>query len=420
MARSVLLSVLATFLLILCADLSGQQPNDRPEPYVAPLLPGEQAWIITLPATPAAAGAMDAEHVYVPLQNVATMVEGERVVKAGSATITAVARETGATRWAAAIETVIPPVVDDGRLFVAASTGIHALDAATGKALWSMPLDARVRAPMLIRGNLLLALIEPDQLLAVRLDTREVAWRAAVGAGQVLMNADQRAAYVTTPDGRLLCVMLADGSLQWQRQLSGTLGPPAVGRDLVLVGSTTDSLWAFDSESGDQKWVWARRVFGGDVLGADVDDEVIYVVSLDNILRALNRNGNQKWKAELATRPVFPPRAFFGTVAVTGLARSVSTFLATDGMPVAMWAPPPPGDAEMEGPPLIDEHLKPFSVAMVVIFRDGRVVGIRPAAMTFPEPVAAPLKVAPGRTLPPERLPGAPLPPPVAPAASTR
>jgi outer membrane protein assembly factor BamB len=398
-------------LLILSADVSGQQPNRRPEPYVAPLLPGEQAWIITLPATPAAAGAMDADHVYVPLQDVVTIVDGERIVKPGSATITAIARQTGATRWAAAIETVIPPVVDAGRLFVAAASDIRALDAATGETLWSTSIDARVRGPMLIRGNLLLALAEPDQLLALRLDTREVTWRASVGSGQVLMDADQRAAYVTTPDSRLLCLLLTDGSVQWQHQLSGTLGPPALGRDLVLVGSTADSLWAFESESGDQQWMWARRVFGGDVLGADVDEDAIYVLSLDNILRALSLNGNQKWKAELATRPVFTPRAFFGTVAVTGLARSVSTFLAKDGMPVAMWAPPPPGDAEMEGPPLIDEHLKPFGVAMVVIFRDGRVAGIRPTAMTFPEPPAAPLKLMPGRTLPAERLPGAPPPP---------
>jgi hypothetical protein len=152
-------------------------------------------------------------------------------------------------------------------------------------------------------------------------------------------------------------------------------------------------------------------VFGGDVTGVVVDEDVAYVVSLDNIVRALNRgNGNQRWKTELPTRPILPPRVFFGTVVVTGLAPAVSTFAAKDGMAVATWAPPPPADAELQGPPLIDGFLDPFGVAMVVILRDGRVIGVRPAAMMFPEPAAAPVRFVPGRVLPAERLPGAPEP----------
>jgi hypothetical protein len=50
--------------------------------------------------------------------------------------------------------------------------------------------------------------------------------------------------------------------------------------------------------------------------------------------------------------------------------------------------------------------LKPFSVAMVVIMRDGRVVGLRPTAMMFAEPPAGKLTALPGRPLPRERLPG--------------
>ena len=68
----------------------------------------------------------------------------------------------------------------------------------------------------------------------------------------------------------------------------------------MLVGSTTDALWALDPETGDQEWTWARRIFGGDVVGAAVDDDVVYVVSLDNIVRAVNRgNGNQRWKRDV-------------------------------------------------------------------------------------------------------------------------
>jgi outer membrane protein assembly factor BamB len=402
--------VIAVFGLVLiasCATVSGQQPKGRPEPYVAPLLPGEQAWLVALPALPSAGGAMDDDRVYVPLQDVVTLVDGERIVKPGSASVVALTRQTGVERWSAPIATAVAPVVDRGRVLVAASDGIRALDAETGATVWTAPLGGAVRSAMLVRGDLLLAFTEPDSVTALRLDTREIAWTASVGAGPVLMDADLRAVYLTAPGSRVLCLRLADGTRVWERTLAGDLSAPAIGRDRVLVGSTVDSLWALDPESGDDEWVWPRRVFGGDVIGAVLDDDLAYVVSLDNIVRAVNRgNGNQRWKTELVTRPIQPPRVFFGTVVVTGLTPAISTFAARDGTAVATWAPPPPADAELQGPPLIDEYLDPFGVAMVVILRDGRVFGVRPVAMTFPEPASAPLRFVPGRALPAERLPG--------------
>lgn len=416
MVRPAALVCCALWLLACASIVSGQQPKGRPEPYVAPLLPAEQVWIVPLPALPAAGGAIDDDHVYVPLQDVVDLVDGERVVTTGSASVVALSRQTGAQRWSAPLTTTLAPTVDRGRVFVAADTSIHVLDAATGQTLWSARVEGAVRAPLLVTGDLVLVLTEPDRLTAVNLETRDVAWTATVGAGPVTMQADQRAAYLTAPGSRVLSVRLGDGAIAWERTLTGELSAPAVGRERVLVGSTTDSLWALDPASGDVEWVWLRRIFGGDVMGAALDDDVAYVVSLDNILRALNRgNGNMRWNAELPTRPILPPRAFFGTVVVTGLAPAISTYLARDGTPVGTWSPPPPADAELQGPPLIDEYLDPFGVAIVVILRDGRVIGLRPSGMTFPEPAVAPLSVSPGRTLPPERLPGAPE--PVAPAS---
>jgi outer membrane protein assembly factor BamB len=417
-------ALLAFFVAIplACAGVSGQQPNRKPEPYVAPLLPAPHAWVITLPSPPAAGGAMDGTHVYVPLQPLAATVDGQRIVTPNSASFIALSRQTGATRWTAPIESVIPPVLHQGRVIVAAATDLLALDAASGERLWTVPLGGRARGRMVVRGNLVVAMLDPDEVIAVRLDTRDVAWRALPGSRSAQMDADDRAAYVTTSDSRMVSVRLADGSIAWQRQLEGALSEPAVGRDRVLVGSNTDTLWALDPDSGNQDWVWRRRVFGGDVVGATIDGDVAYVVSLDNIVRALNRrDGSQLWKRALTTRPLHPPRAFFGTVVVTGLEPAVSTFLARGGAAVSTWTAPPPVDAELQGPPLIDEHLQPFGVAMVVVLRDGRVVGSRPTAMTFPESPITPLTTLPGRTLPPQRLPGAVAPEePVVPSTRAR
>jgi outer membrane protein assembly factor BamB len=336
-------------------------------------------------------------------------VAGETSVTPGSASVTALDRETGRVVWTVPIESAQPPVVAGGVVLVAGAAEIHALNAATGERLWGVPLEAGVRAPMLLRGSVLVALTTRDELLAIRTDTRDLVWRRAIGeSGPVLMNADDRAVYVTTAGGRIVCVWLADGSERWARALEGRLSEPALGRDRVLVGSSTNAFWALDPESGANEWHWEGHRFGGDVMGAAVEDDMVYLATLDNVLRALNRgNGNQRWKAVITTRPVLPPRAFFGLVVLIG-PPTVSTFDGKTGAAIATWSAP--SEAEFQGPPLIDDTLEPFRVAMVVIMRDGRVTGVRPTAMLFKEPPAAPLTTLPGRPLLPERLPGEPAP----------
>ncbi len=385
--------------------LSGQQPKRKPEPYVAPILPAEQAWLVTLPAAPSAGGAMDDAHIYVPLQDLAATVEGAAVAQPGTASITALHRETGLVSWTRPIASAVAPLVQNGTLYVAAADRIQALDPRTGETLWQVPLGKIVRGPLRLRGMLLLALTEPDELVAIRVDTRDVAWRRTVGETAAMsMAASDRAVYLTSAS-RIFSLNLADGSPGWERTLEGTLGEPAAAGDRVLVGSTTDSLWALDPESGKDKWVWRRRVFGGDVIGAVIEGDTAYVTSADNIVRALDRgNGHQLWKAEVATRPVLAPRAFFGAVAVVGFAPTVlSTFDAKEGTAISTWEVP--GDAVLLGPPLIDEQLKPYRVAMAIVMRDGRVMAARPTAMKFPEPAAVPLTVVPGRVMPREPAP---------------
>ena len=60
---------------------------------------------------------------------------------------------------------------------------------------------------------------------------------------------------------------------------------------------------------------------GADVVSRpSVDDDHVYFVSLDNVLRALNRgNGVQQWKRGLPFRPAWRPMTAADTVLVTGI-----------------------------------------------------------------------------------------------------
>ena len=417
MVRPILIAV---FALLSVRCISGQQPNLKPEPYVAPLLPAEEVWSTTLAAAPKAGGALDDHHAYVPLEEISTIVDGESVRLPGSASIAALDRATGVVRWYNHIDSDWPPVVGGAMLYVATKTELHALNAMTGLRQWQAPLPGELRAPMLLRGNLLLGLTAPDVLIAFRADTRDVAWRRPLGdTGAVRMDADQLAVYITTERGHVMRVNLADGSLQWDRPLEdkGMLSAPGVGRDRVFVGSTSNAFWALDPDSGTDEWHWpAGRFFGGDIVGAAVDGDTVYVASLDNLMRALNRsNGNSRWNKPAGTRPIGPPRTFFGTVVVAGLAPTLTTFNGKTGALVSTWSAPV--STQLQGQPLIDQNLKPFQVAIVVIMRDGRITGLRPTAMMYPELIAPPRTVLPGRPLPRERLPGEAE--PVAPAPVT-
>jgi len=59
---------IALVIALVSSVLSGQQPKQKRQPYVAPLLPAEQAWKVSLPAPPAAAAVMDDHTIYVPLE----------------------------------------------------------------------------------------------------------------------------------------------------------------------------------------------------------------------------------------------------------------------------------------------------------------------------------------------------------------
>ena len=348
---------------------------------------------------------MDEHTIYVPLVE-ASHTSDDGVVTV-PATLAAVARDTGETRWTEPIASDQPPVLTQGALVVASASEILAIDLVHGKRLWSVALERRVRVPMIARGALLLAMLEGDELIAVNLDRRSIAWKRSIGeSGPLFLTADDQAAYIVTVAGRVSRVLLSDGSIQWEQQLSGSLTEPIVDTGQLFVGSSRGLLWALDVRNKKIKWFWPPGRLSG-VVGSAVQGNDLYVVSQDLTVRALDRNsGNQQWKGPVGTRPVFPPRALAGVIAITGYTPLLSTFETNQGKAVSSWTGPP--DSLLEGPPLI-ENPRPFAVSMVLVFRDGQVIGLRSTEMLFREPAVVPITGLPGRALARESLPGDPV-----------
>jgi outer membrane protein assembly factor BamB len=392
-------SVILILTTLLIGDVWGQQPKWPTEPPPAPLLPAEQAWLTTLSALPAAAGALDADHVYIPL------AEGGTV---------ALTRETGTTAWTNLLGTPWPLLLAPGAVMAITTDEVAAIDRASGTTIWRMPLPAHSIAPGIVSGELLMIALENGSVMAVRTSDGGVAWSCALDGldAPVSLTADTTAVYLTMDKSQVVALALASGRVMWRETLEGMLSPPAVGKDRVLVGSTANAFYGIRAGTGRIEWKWDAAMIGGDVIGAAVDGDIAYFVGLDNLLHAINRgNGNQRWKQPTPTRPIAPPQAFGGIVVVFGVSPAIAAFNAKTGaaagtyvIPTASGATTPPIP---KGRPLVDPELRPFRVAFVVITADGRVIGLRPEGMMFREASPALMTELPGRLLSRERLPPA-------------
>jgi len=364
-------------LLVLAGTtvLGGQQ---NPADNAHYLLPATAAWTAPLPAPASAPGALDAWHVYVPLED---------------GRLLAVDRETGLERWMhAGPPPAAKPLAAGALIFVPAGGDLVALDAETGRERWRVRGAGR---PLVADGGLLLATSPPDEITALDAASGETRWNRPIVDAPLQGSAAADGRFVVSlEDGRLLALAADDGAIVWQRQLPGVPGPVAAGGGRVTVGSTDNVLYTFDGRTGALLFRWRA---GGDVVGAAVGPERIYYAALDNRLRAIDRvTGNQRWQVSLDTRPAFPPQIAGSVVVVSGLAPMIRAFDGRSGDAVGTYQAP----AELRGPALVDPSPAPYAVALAVITRDGRAIGLRPNALRLQEPALAPLGALPGVTIP--------------------
>jgi outer membrane protein assembly factor BamB len=341
---------------------------------------------------------MDAERIYVPLENGA---------------LTVVDRQTGANVWQGAMDVTCPLTVEEGVLLAAGGTHLRALDAASGTLLWEVEVDRPLQGKPRLQDGLAVVLMDPDDVMAYRVTDGSLVWRRSTGgaSGERQMTVGPDGVYLSAPQGHVIALSLVDGHPLWDTVIPGVLSAPAAGKDRVFVGSDDNFFYALSADSGRLAWRWRA---GGDVVGSDADTDAAYFASLDNELRAVNRdNGNQRWQKDTGTRPVGPPRVAGPVVIVAGVAptgMTISAFSVLTGAVVGTFTPP--GAAEFEGEPLVDPRLLPFEVAAAVLTRDGRLFALRPIGMTFRETAPAPFVQLPGRRLdrepPPFAVPPAP------------
>ena len=260
--------------------------RDRPAP---PRLPLAQWWSAALEG-PVSAG---------PVSN------GARVYLAyASGSVVAFDGADGHEVWRQRKHVTLPMAAAGDLLFISSGDAVEALRAANGTGAWILPRTKTV-APLVATADWLIA-TTATEVVAVRATSGEVAWRHAAGGVTLAPAIDEGRLYTGAQDGRVLALQMTDGAPLWDRFFDGGITAIAARDGRVYVGTGDKRFYSLDGAKKGQERPPYR--LGAQAIGRiGIDDERVYVASMDNLVRAFDRdNGNQRWVFDgLKHRPVF-------------------------------------------------------------------------------------------------------------------
>jgi outer membrane protein assembly factor BamB len=199
----------------------------------------------------------------------------------------------------------------------------------------------------------------------------------------------------------VIALTVVDGSPIWERRLGGAPNEILALEDRLYVGAQDNFLYCLMTEDGRIDWRWRT---GGDVIGLPVvDDNTVYFVSLDNVLRALNRkSGGQRWIRTLPFRPAWAPVKVAGVLVVAGQSPSLRAYALTDGSASGEVTAP----AEIAEAPHVVESGATALPTLLVMTRDIKEGAVGLLITRSLEPASTPVTaLTPAVELPPLRPP---------------
>jgi len=281
-----------------------------------------------LPDSPSAPAAYDAARAYIPLR-------GGKLI--------AVALTDGHTHWTVDAPTMLRPATGQMLVFVASEKEILALNVADGHPRWRISLEGSATVAPLFDTGWLFVGTDTGALVALRAIDGRVLWRLDAGASLSTSPAPSGDnIYVPLTDGRIIAADLRTGKALWTRKLSGPPTDILALDDRLFVGSEDNYFYCIALKDGEIKWKWRT---GGDIVGAPVvDGRRVYFMSLDNVLRALDRRtGSQRWQHAMIRRTVGGPLRSGSWVVVATVSPQLQAYQGADGTPAAS-SPAPEGD----------------------------------------------------------------------------
>ncbi|MGE5814822.1 MAG: PQQ-binding-like beta-propeller repeat protein [Acidobacteriota bacterium] len=348
------------------------------------------SWSARLESPPLSQPLIDGERVYLPLRN---------------GKLRALELRDGREAWTVDVAFATPLVVDSGLLSGATKDELLAIDAATGRRRWRVPLPDVTFAPA-SRGGWIVVASGPD-LLAFRAADGSLVWRLPLGSPlRTAATIDGDRVYASLADSTLAAIEITAGKEVWRAKLPAPPGSITAAGERLYLGCADKFFYALDAKDGDRDWRWRASA---DLLApVAFDDWRVYYTALDNVVRAVDAgSGVQKWRYAMETRPLAGP-TLEGDLLILSGAADLRAVRIADGTLAGQWHAP----AELtDAPMFVPEGDRAGGTRAVIVTGaatgDWRVYGLAAS----PEPAPAPLKEIPGRPLSPDVPPGAPGPP---------
>jgi outer membrane protein assembly factor BamB len=219
--------------------------------------------------------------------------------KGGS--LVALALADGAEIWRAHVGEYIArttPAFDQGSLFVAAGYALLAVDAETGREIWSVPLRFAGSCSPVVAGDLVYVATQEGHVSAFATETGDEVWHyrndnllfgsPAVADGIVII-ADEA--------GVVTAIEADTGREMWQETAGGEVfATPAIADGVAYVATNEPLLVALDLRTGSQRW----RLGAGGQSSPAVGDGVVYLGGDDQAIRAVDaETGDVRWSSPL-------------------------------------------------------------------------------------------------------------------------
>jgi outer membrane protein assembly factor BamB len=316
------LALIAASSLFGTAQTTPSAPRRVKQTYAADdrtplsLFPLKPLWTLALNNAITAPPAFDATRGFFPL-------EGNQIA--------AYDLVSGTRLWLAPAGTRIEPAAGDGLVFVVEPRVLAALRATDGHVEWELPFADTLAVPPVWDNGWLITASTTGEVRALRAKDGQLIWRRDIGArthARPALSADR--IYLPMSDSRVVALRVETGAPLWERRLGGAANDILALDERIYLGSQDKYLYCLNTEDGAIEWRWQT---GAAVIGLPVVDErTIFFVSLDNVLRALNRSsGVQRWKSALPLRPASGPLKAGDTLVVTGVSPALRAYKVQDG-----------------------------------------------------------------------------------------
>jgi outer membrane protein assembly factor BamB len=219
-----------------------------------------------------------------------------------------------------------PPVISDGKLYILdAGQTLRAMDAATGKGIWSKALrpaksedKSAIGGGVAVADGRVYAASGFGEIVAFKADSGEEVWRTHANAPfHAAPTAGGGRVYAVTNDSELVALDSATGELQWNYQAIAeparilAASSPAVVGDIVYVPFASGELVALQTANGHRLWNEQLTRNGkftslsaiNDIAGRPVVSEgVIYAASHSGKIEAIDgRSGQGIWERLVAS-----------------------------------------------------------------------------------------------------------------------